>query len=142
MALRIPSREFTSSGRGAGTREERSWAAGCCLAASIFEAFTVSVFGAEDDDCAPETGAKTASARNASSSKEFTVSSVLRGTSLSLARSARAGVYLRFARRNMAATGFSTRRWDELRFRIPEPEGSGWLARGREWFRRGSRYIP
>src|ERR1700747_641562 len=94
MALRIASREFTSSGRGAGTREERSCTEGCCLAASLFEASTVSGFGAEDTDCAQETGAEMASARNATNSKDFTASSVLSRNSLSLARSARDGVYL------------------------------------------------
>jgi len=61
----MESRDFTSSGLGAGTRAERSWAEDCCLAASLFEAFTVSDFGVEDDDCADETRGKGATARNA-----------------------------------------------------------------------------
>jgi hypothetical protein len=46
------------------------------LAVAFFEAFTASVFGAEDEDCADETRGSATIARNIKSS-DFTVSSVL-----------------------------------------------------------------
>ena len=87
MALRMESREFTSSGRGAGTREERSCVADCCLAGSVL--------GAEDDVCMEETPGKTAIARNARS-EGFIVSFVLDWATNFWTMNAR-GVYIRMA---------------------------------------------
>src|ERR1700674_4002627 len=71
----MESMDFTSSGLAAGTRVERSCAGTGCLAASFFEAFAVSGFGAEDDDSAAEYRGSAAIARNAKN-RGFTVSSV------------------------------------------------------------------
>src|SRR5690349_8328140 len=73
MALSMPSKEFTSSSRGAGTREERS-CAGCGLAGSVF--------GADDGDWALQTTGKVAKPRKVAKSKDFNVSSGLTGNAL------------------------------------------------------------